>query len=169
MVIASQVPYGYAGTYPLTETQVDRFMFRLWSGYTNLEEEKKVVLGIDYIDSLPVDHVLSVEEALGIMGYVKKVKVSEEVVGYAVGLVSEVRNHPDVAFGPSTRASISLFKGARALALMDGREYVIPDDVKRLAHPVLDHRVRVKPEAEIEGIKPEDVVDEVLKKVQVPK
>jgi len=169
MVLASQLPYGFAGTYPLTEVQMDRFMFRLWSEYTSPEEEKEVVSKIDYIEELPIEPVISPNEALKLIEYVKKVRVSEEIVEYAINLVNEIREHSDVILGPSPRASIFLYKGARALAFMDQREYVIPDDVKRLAHPVLDHRIRIKPEAELDGVKPEEVVEEVLKKVKVPK
>jgi MoxR-like ATPase len=169
MVIASQIPYGYAGTYPLTEVQLDRFTLRLWSGYPGKEDEEDVVSNIDFIESLPIDPIASTDEVLSVIEYVKKINVSSELVDYIVNIVDGVRNHPDIALAPSPRASIALFKCSRALALMDGREYVIPDDIKRLIHPVLDHRIRVNPEAELAGVKPEDIIDESVKKVSVPK
>jgi|Deesub1362B_J571_1020462.scaffolds.fasta_scaffold00023_85 MoxR-like ATPase len=169
MVIASQIPYGYAGTYPLTEVQLDRFTLRLWSGYPGKEDEEDVVSNIDFIESLPIDPIASTDEVLSVIEYVKKINVSSELVDYIVNIVDVVRNHPDIALAPSPRASIALFKCSRALALMDGREYVIPDDIKRLIHPVLDHRIRVNPEAELAGVKPEDIIDESVKKVSVPK
>ncbi len=169
LVIATQMPYGSAGTYPLPDVQLDRFMFRVWSGYNPRDVEENVVKNIDYIDELPVEEVIDTKTLLKAIEMVKKVTVSDEVVGYMIDVVERVRADENVLVGPSTRGVISLYKGARALAFLEGREYVIPDDVKALLHPALDHRVRVRAEAVVEGVKPETVVERAIGEVPVPK
>ncbi len=169
MIIASQLPYGSEGTYPLTEVQADRFMIRVWSDYLSKEEEEKVISNLDYIEEPHVSVVASLEEIVEIQGVVKKVHVSDQVRDYIVSLVRFARQDPDIVMGPSTRASVSLYKGSRALAFLQGRDYVLPDDVKKLAPSVLIHRIRIKPEAEMEDVTPKTVVERVLKEVPVPK
>ena len=169
MVIASQLPYGSEGTYPLTEVQSDRFMFRVWSGYLSKEDEQQVISKVDYIENPKITTAASLESIVELQRVVKKVHVSDEIGAYIVSLVNSIREDPDVLLGPSTRASVGLFKGSRALAFLQGRDYVLPDDVKKLALPVLVHRVRVKPEAEMEDVTPKAVVDRVLSAVPVPK
>jgi MoxR-like ATPase len=169
MVIASQLPYGSEGTYPLTEVQSDRFMFRVWSGYLSKEDELQVISKVDYIENPKITTAASLENIVELQRLVKKVHVSDEIGAYIVSLVNSTREDPDVLSGPSTRASIALFKGSRALAFLQGRDYILPDDVKKLALPVLVHRIRVKPEAEIEDVTPKTVVDRVLSAVPVPK
>lgn len=169
MVIASQLPYGFEGTYPLTEVQADRFMFRAWSGYPNKEEENQVIEKIDYIEEPGIRVVATLKEVLGLQQAVKKVYISDKVREYIVTLVDRARQDPDVLIGPSPRASISLYKGSRALAFLQERDYVIPDDVKRLALPALEHRIRVKPEAEMEDITPRVIIERMLKEAPVPK
>ena len=171
MVIATQIPMAISvGTYPLTEVQVDRFMFRLWSEYNPPDEEETIISNIDYIESLPVSQVTSPAQVIKLISYIKeKVYVDKSIVKYIVNLITHVRKHPDVALGPSHRAGISLFKAARTYAFISGRNYVIPDDVKRFAFETLTHRVKLKTEAEIEGVTPESVIEEALKTVEVPK
>jgi MoxR-like ATPase len=169
MIIASQLPYGSEGTYPLTEVQADRFMVRVWSDYLSKEEEEKVISNLDYIEEPNIQVVASLEEIVNIQGVVKKVHVSDQVRDYMVSLVRFARQDPDIVMGPSTRASVSLYKGSRAFAFLQGRDYVLPDDVKKLALSVLIHRIRVKPEAEMEDVTPKTVVERVLKEVPVPK
>jgi MoxR-like ATPase len=169
MVIASQLPTGGAGTYPLAEVQIDRFMFRAWSGYPTPEEESRVVGSIDVLDEPQVDPVTTPEAVLELRNRVKTVFVAEDVRRYAVALVNRVRHDTDVLVGPSPRATIALYKGSRALAYLDGRDYVIPDDMKRLAHPAMQHRTHVKSEAEMDGVTPEAVVERALQEVAVPK
>ena len=167
LVVASQLPYGAEGTYPLTETQVDRFMLRAWSPYPKEEDEKEVLKRIDEIDEVQIEPVLTPKQVAAIQSQVREVYVSEEVVAYIVSLVNTIRRSPDVLLGPSPRGSIALYKGARALAYLNGRDYVIPDDVKKLAHPALVHRIKLKPEAEVEGATPRDVVEKALKETPV--
>ncbi len=169
MVIGSQLPYGSEGTYPLTEVQSDRFMFRVWSDYLSKEDEQKVIAQVDYIEQPGLKPVVSLEEIIQVQDVIKKVHVSDEVTAYIIGLVQQTRRDPDVVSGPSTRASVAFFKGSRTLAYLEGRDYVLPDDVKRLAKPVLSHRIRVKPEAEMDNVTPQAVVDRVLNAVPVPK
>jgi len=169
MVIASQVPYGSEGTYPLTEVQADRFMFRVWSDYLNKEDEKQVINKLDYIEEPNINSVITIKDIVELQKTVKKVHVSDEVKDYMISLVQFARNDPDILSGPSTRATISLFKGSRARAFLQGRDYVIPDDVKMIAPYVLIHRIRVKPEAEIDYVTPKAVAERILQGVPVPK
>jgi MoxR-like ATPase len=169
MVIASQLPYGSEGTYPLTEVQSDRFMFRVWSDYLSKVDEQRVISMVDYIEEPDIEAVASLENILQLQRAVKKIHVSDEVSKYIVSLIRAAREDPDVLAGPSIRAGIAFFKGSRALAFLQGREYVLPDDVKTLAFPALAHRIRVKPEAEMEEVTAKIVVDRVLSTVPVPK
>ncbi|MCW4010276.1 MAG: MoxR family ATPase [Candidatus Bathyarchaeota archaeon] len=169
IIIASQLPFGSEGTYPLTEVQADRFMFRVWSDYLSKEDEKQVIARLDYIEEPDVKPVASLNEIVELQEAIRKVHVSDEVGDYVVSLVRLAREDPDILSGPSTRATIALFKGSRAMAFLQGRDYVIPDDVKRLALYVLIHRIRVKPEAEMEDITPKMVAERVLQSVPVPK
>jgi MoxR-like ATPase len=169
MIIASQLPFGSEGTYPLTEVQSDRFMFRVWSDYLSKEDEQQVISNVDYIETPHLESVASLENICELQQAVKKIHVSNEVEAYIISLVSKTREDPDVLSGPSTRASVALFKGSRALAFLQERDYVLPDDVKKLALSVLVHRIRVKPEAEMEKVTPKTVVDRVLSEVPVPK
>jgi MoxR-like ATPase len=169
MVIASQLPYGSEGTYPLTEVQADRFMFRVWSEHLSKDDEVQVISNLDYIEEPDVKAVISPKELARLQGVVKKIHVSDDVKDYVVSLVRFAREDPDLLSVPSTRASVSLFKGSRALAFLRGRDYVLPDDVKRLAFAVLVHRVRVKPEAEMEDVTAEAVAERIIAGVPVPK
>ena len=169
MVIGSQLPYGSEGTYPLTEVQLDRFMFRVWSDYVSKEEEELVISKVDYIEESDIKAVTSIEEILKLQDVIKKIHVSDEIRNYAVALVRAAREDPDILPGLSTRAGVALYKGSRAYAFLQGRDFVLPDDVKRLAFPVLSHRVHVKPEAEMDDVTAKTVVDRVLSSVPVPK
>lgn len=169
MVIGSQIPYGSEGTYPLTEVQADRFMFRAWSDYLGIEEEDQILEKLDEIESPNIKTVVSLEEIIKLQQAIKSVHISNEVRRYIVTLIRQARQDPDVLAGPSTRANIALYKGARTVAFLQGRNYAIPDDVKKLVKPALMHRIRVKTEAEIEDITPTTIVEKLLKEVPVPK
>ena len=169
IVIASQLTYGHEGTYPLTEVQIDRFMLRVWSGHASKEEEINILNKIDYIDAPDISPVTTPEEIIDLRNEVKKVHISPEVIDYIVTLVEWLRKSPDIQMGPSARASIALFKCSRSLAFLNGRDFVIPDDVKRLAYPVMEHRILVKTETEMDNIAPSDIVAKALKAVPVPK
>ena len=169
MVIASQLPVGGPGTYPLSDVQADRFMFRAWSGYPTLDEETAVISHIDELEEPNVKPVASPEAVLAMQNEVKKIYVSPDIQKYAVSLVDRIRRDADVAVGPSPRATIALYKGSRGQAFLDGRDYVIPDDIKQLALPAMLHRVHLRSEAELDGVSAETVVRRALDSVPVPK
>lgn len=168
MIIASQLPYGSEGTYPLTEVQVDRFMFRVWSDYLSKEGETEVISRLDYIEKPDVKPVATLKEIVELQQAIKKIHVAEAVKDYMVSLVRAARQDPDTLMGPSTRASVAFYKGSRTMAFLQGRDYVIPDDVKKLARSVLEHRLRIKPEAEMEDVTAKAVVERTLTEVPVP-
>ncbi len=169
LVLATQLPYGGEGTYPLTEVQVDRFAYRLYLDYPDPEEEREIVSRVDITQTPDVKPVTTPEEIMALIERVKGIYVSDSVKKYVVDLVNRIRGMSEVRYGPSPRASVWLYKGARALAFMVGRDYVIPDDVKRLAPVVISHRLRLKPEYEAEGVRPEELVTRALEEVEVPK
>ena len=169
MVIASQVPYGSEGTYPLTDVQSDRFMFRIMSDYQSKEVEAQIIERIDYLDKPDIKSVVSDEQISEVQQAVKDIHVSEKITYYITSLIERARSDSDVYIAPSIRASIALYKGSRALALLQGRDFVIPDDVKKLVFPSLYHRIRLTPEAEMEGLTPETIIDRVLEEVAIPK
>jgi len=169
LVLATQLPYGGEGTYPLTEVQADRFAYRLYLDYPDPEEEREIVSRVDVTQTPDVKPVTTPEEIMMLIERVKEVYVSDSVKRYVVDLVNSIRGMGEVKYGPSPRASVWLYKGARALAFMVGRDYVIPDDVKRLAPVVIPHRLRLKPEYEAEGARPEELVRRALEEVEVPK
>ena len=168
MVIGTQLQSGGEGTYPLTDVQVDRFMLRIFSDYSSLEEEEMVLNNIDSIDKHSIQAIASTQEIRDIQASARQVQVSPLVNKYIVAIVNSLRNDPDMLSGCSTRASIALFKCARVLALFDGRDFVIPDDVKRLIYPALEHRIKVKPEAEMDDVTPRMLLDRTLEKIPVP-
>ncbi len=169
MVIATQLESGAEGTYPLTDVQIDRFLLRALSGYSSKEEEKQIITNIDKIDEPQIKPVTSLDEIKQIQEAVKKVEVAPNIVEYITSIIEALRLDPDVQFGPSSRASIALYKCSRVLALLDGRDFVIPDDIKYLAFPAIEHRIRVKPEAEMDDITPRDILKRTLEQVPVPK
>ena len=169
MVIGSQVPYGAEGTYPLAEVQSDRFMFRAWSQYQGKLVEEEVIGKIDYLDEPDIGPVVEAGEIWEVQQAVKKVHVSDRLRDYIVELVDRVRHDPDILVGPSPRASIALYKGARAAAFLQVRDFAIPDDVKRLVPSVMEHRMRLRPEADMDEVTPGSVVRRALEEVAVPK
>ena len=169
MVIASQQASGAEGTYPMTDVQIDRFMFRAWSTYPDREEETKVVARIDELDDPMVPIAATPEHVLAVREMVKDVYVAPEIRSYIVDVVQSVRRQSDIAAGPGPRASIALYKGARAVAFLEGRDYVVPDDIKLLAHATLVHRIRLKEESEIDGVSQGSVIDKVMGHTEVPK
>ena len=142
MVIATQNPIAYEGTYPLPESQLDRFLLRLELGYPDRDTERHVLISrqqVDPIDAL--EAVLPCEDVLALQQRVRNVRIGEELVEQLLDLVEATRQHPDVALGVSPRAGLGLYRACQALALAEGRDYAVPDDLKRLAVPVLGHRV----------------------------
>jgi len=169
MVIASQIPYGGAGTYPLTAVQVDRFLLRVWSGYPPEEEEKEIVGNIDRIEGQKVEQVVQSREILEARVAVRGIYLSEKVRDYILSLVKHVRQNPDVLDSPSPRAGIAIYKASKAVALLRQRDFVTPDDVKMLFAPALEHRVRLRPGVEMEEVTSGDIIKKALAEVPVPK
>lgn len=171
MVIATQVPREYArGAFEVMETLADRFAISATCPYNPMEEEVEVIMRADYIFTNPVEQVTTPKRVDAISRKIPEiVHVSKPVLEYIVKLVNYIRYHRGVAYGPSHRASIHLLGISRVVALIDGRDYVIPDDVKQISKPVLAHRFVLKEEFELECLKPENIIEEALKSVPVPK
>lgn len=169
MVIATQVLAGGEGTYPLTDVQIDRFLLRAFSSYSTKEEEKRMISEIDRIDEPVIKQVTSLEEIMATRELAKKVHVSAEIVEYITSMIASLRSSPDILSGPSSRATIALYKCSRVMAMLDGRDFVIPDDVKHLAFFALEHRIKVKPEVEMDNITPRMILERTLEQVPVPK
>ena len=170
IVLATQNPIEYEGTYPLPEAQMDRFLVKLSVGYPDADVETSILTARAERkhDGFEVDKIASPAEVVAMHRAVEEVFVKQEIMQYMVSLVQGTRGDPRVAVGSSPRGSLGLFKLSRALALLSGRDYVVPDDVKRSVIPVLAHRIILKPEARIRGVKPEQVLAELLTTVDVP-
>jgi len=168
MVLATQNPIELEGTYPLPEAQVDRFFFKLIVEYPNPEEELEILKRKNEPEEISVERITSPQIVVAMQEAVKKVYVDEALFNYIKEIVLKTRNHPQILLGASTRASIVLLSAAKARAAILGRDFVIPDDIKSLVFPVLNHRIILKPEAELEGISPERIVNEIIEEVEVP-
>ena len=169
VVIATQNPIEYEGTFPLPEAQLDRFLMRISLGYPDFEEELAVIEQQEQehpIDSL--EAVANPKDVIGLQQAAKDVYVDRAVREYIVNLTGATRNHRDVALGASPRASLGLFRAARALALVLDRDYVIPDDIKMLAAPVTAHRIILSPSARMRGVRSTDLVSDLLNTLTVP-
>ncbi len=169
LVIATQNPIDHEGTFPLPEAQLDRFLVRLSLGYPSKEEEGKMLEMLRQehpIESL--EAVVSADEVIACQRAIRDVYVDAKVRDYVVELVRNTREHDDIALGGSPRASIALCRAAQALAGIRGHDFVLPDDVKRMAGPVLGHRLIVRPESRLRKITAANVVNEVLAETSVP-
>ncbi|HVS33277.1 MAG TPA: MoxR family ATPase [Thermoanaerobaculia bacterium] len=152
LVIATQNPIEHVGTYPLPESQLDRFLMKLTIGYPSAQDEKKLLrsggarVALDHLEP-----VLSEEEIRTLQEQVGSIHVNEALVEYLMTIVQTTRTHPEVALGVSTRGALTFFTASQALAMVNGRDFVIPDDVKRLAEPVLSHRITLKDRRIVRG------------------
>ncbi|MEO8510962.1 MAG: MoxR family ATPase [Chloroflexota bacterium] len=168
LVIATQNPIEYEGTFALPEAQLDRFMLRLRLGYPKAVEEIVILDEQKRLHPIEaVEQVLSVEELRQMQAAIREVYVDQAVAEYIVRLVTATREHPDVYLGASPRGSINLYRAAQAYSALDGRDYVIPDDVKHLAVAILAHRLIVKSQASLREIDPDAIVREILAQVPV--
>ena len=164
IVLATQNPIEQEGTYPLPEAQVDRFLIKLRMGYPIAADEKRM-LGTYDKPPPPVRPMMGPSEVLEMQALAQEVFVAEELIDYVLGLVAFTRNHAKVYLGASPRAGLALVHASKALALLRGRDYVLPDDVRSLAPLVLGHRILMTPEAELEGALGTSVVGEAVDKV----
>jgi MoxR-like ATPase len=174
-VIATQNPVEYEGTYPLPEAQLDRFFMKILLSYPQEAEERQIVQshhrGFDpqLLSASGITPLVDVAQLKSLQKQIVAVKVEEGVIGYILQIVRRTRGAFQLTLGASPRASIALLKGAKALAALRGRDFVIPDDVKTLALPILRHRVIVTPEAEIEGVTSDQVIQTLLAGIEVPR
>jgi len=168
MVISTQNPIDVMGTYPLPEAQIDRFMFKLDVDYPTSGEELDILRSRNSGLLADVSKVLSIEDVIQMIETVKGIRVDDKVLEYIRDLIMASRSHEKLLLGGSPRASLSLLKASKAVAAMDGRDYVIPDDVKYLVPKALNHRLIIKPEYELENVTPGDVVKDILARVKVP-
>lgn len=163
MVLATQNPVEYEGTFPLPEAQLDRFMLKIDMGYPTHSEEKEILNRLKRqhpIESL--ESIVEPEDVQALKSGVWDVHVDETVVDYIIRLVNATRNHHDILLGGSPRATLALFKTAQALAAIHGRDHVLPDDVKILTIPVLSHRLMLRPESELRGNTSEDLIKRII-------
>jgi MoxR-like ATPase len=169
MVIATQNPIEHEGTYPLPDSQLDRFLLRVTVGYPDRDAELEILdthAGETVVDEL--QPVATAKDVIAMTMAAREIHVAPSLKGYLVDLADASRRHPALALGMSPRATLALQKAARARAAAAGRAYIVPDDIKALARPVLAHRLVLTPEASMQAADPGDVVDDVLRKVPVP-
>jgi MoxR-like ATPase len=169
LVMATQNPIEYEGTFPLPEAQLDRFLMRVSLGYPAQADEITILNRQQYTHPIEeIGQVLTVEELLTIQEAIKQVYIDPLIKDYIVALVNATRNHPDVYLGASPRGSLALFRTGQARAALEGRDYVIPDDIKAMAEVTLAHRIIVTPAARIKNVNPRTVVQELLDAVPIP-
>lgn len=169
MVLATQNPIEYEGTFPLPEAQIDRFTIRISMGYPTYTEEKSILR--KYREENPLLHlqpVLGTEDILNYREQVEKIHVEDSVEDYIVQIVQATRRHKDIYLGCSPRGTLALYNNSRSLAFIRGRDYVVPDDVKELINNTLAHRLILKSEARIQGKDQETVLAEIVKNIRVP-
>ena len=175
-VFATQNPIEYEGTYPLPEAQKDRFMLKIAMDYPGKEEELVLARRMtgkespeDILSQGKVMKVITAAELSLLRNYLESVTVREELINYMVEIVRETRRHESILVGAGPRATQSLLLACRAFAALEGRDFVTPDDVKHLAAPVMEHRLILRPEFEVEGLTVKEVIENVLTKVGVPR
>lgn len=168
LVIATMNPIEIEGTFPLSEAQVDRFLAKIEIGYPSLSETVSILDRYYEIVSDPIKPVIDLNSVLNLIEIVKNITVDQNVKKYISAIVQTTREHPMVRLGASPRGAIAMYLLSKAIAIMRGRDYVTPDDVKYVAYPTLSHRIILKTEARISGIKVSDVIADVLERVEVP-
>jgi MoxR-like ATPase len=172
-VIATQNPIEQEGTYSLPEAELDRFVFKLKLSYPSLEQELQIIekfhADFDARETTQVNKILSPEAVTSFSKLIEKIYVRTELLKYIAAVVDNTRNNGDLFIGASPRASLAIIKTAKALAAIRGREFVTPDDIKNVAVPVLNHRLILSHEREMEGFTVEDIIKGILETVEVPR
>jgi len=173
LVIATQNPIEQEGTYNLPEAQLDRFLFKVKLGYPELEEEEQILERYkNQIKSPSLDDVkavFSADEIAKIQSVVENVIVEDNLIKYIAAVIHKTRNHGKIYLGASPRASLSILKASKAMAAIQGRDFITPEDIQFVATHVLNHRLILTPEAEMEGVSPEEIVMEIIKTIEVPR
>ncbi|MFX1409275.1 MAG: AAA family ATPase [Promethearchaeota archaeon] len=168
IVIATENPVEMEGTYPLPEAQVDRFLFKLWLDYPEQDEEVDIMRRQISGESPSVDKITNAEEILAAQKLVNMVYIDDRILKYIRDIILKTRNHPQIALGCGPRAGLTLMKCAKARAAILGRTYVTPDDVRALTVPALNHRLLLKPEAELEGLDVNAVIKGIIEDIPIP-
>ena len=175
LVLATENPIEYEGTYPLPEAQLDRFLFKVLISYPSADQELQVVANwqagfnarkLETVNLEPINDPSVIPQCRSL---VRGIKVEPSVQHYLVNLVRRTREHPSLLWGASPRASVAMLLASKALAAMRERDFVTPDDVRDVAHPALRHRILLRSEAEIEGVTPDSILDEIVTSVEVPR
>ncbi len=173
MVLATQNPIDQEGTYALPEAQLDRFIFKIKVDYPSLEDEVKIITSHhERKGVLPQTLINAVLDTKSLEEYKSKTQailVEEKIIKYIAEIVSKTRNHPHLYLGGSPRASIAILNTAKAFAAINGRDFVIPEDIKKALNPVLNHRIILTPEREMEGMTTENVIEMIVQSVEVPR
>ncbi|MGL4880587.1 MAG: AAA family ATPase [Waterburya sp.] len=174
-VVATQNSLEFEGTYPLPEAQLDRFLFKLLVNYPTKEAEKQMLLNTQAgfkakkpdLDLL--EAIATVDDILRLREQVQKIQVEDNIFDYLLNLVERTRQHPDLILGASPRSAVAWLTATKANAYLSGRDYVIPDDVKEVSAPLLRHRLLLKPEAQLDNVKIDEVIESILKQISVPR
>ena len=173
LVVATQNPVEQEGTYRLPEAQLDRFLFKINLDYPSLEEEKQILdryrNNVSSPDLSSVKAIMSADDIRSIREILKEIRIEDQLLKYIAEITYETRTHGKLYLGASPRASLSMMKASKALAAMRGRDFVVPDDVQYVAYHVLNHRIILTPEAEMEGMTPEHIIEEIVQKIEVPR
>lgn len=173
MVLATQNPIEQEGTYRLPEAQLDRFLFKIEVKYPTLEEETTILLNQHHRkleDELnAVKAVLSIEQIKACRGIIRALHVEPKLIEYVAKITHETRNNKSLYLGASPRASLAMINGAKAFAAMQGRDFVTPEDIIKVAPPVLSHRIMLTPDKEMEGLTASDIVAQIIQKIEVPR
>src|SRR4030095_14242530 len=171
VVLATQNPIELEGTYPLPEAQLDRFIVRLRVGYPNPEEERQILArrGARRQERIDLHPVLNAAQLLSMQAAVEHVHASDPIERYIVSLTTATRQHAHVQIGASPRGSLALYQLARAHAMVQARDFVLPDDVKAMVIPALAHRLLLKPELWVRGMQAEAIVQDILARTSIPK
>jgi MoxR-like ATPase len=174
-VVATQNPLEFEGTYPLPEAQLDRFLFKLVIDYPPVEAEKQILFNanqntsIQRINLEAIQKIATVEQILQTRQDAKQVNLKENIIDYLLNLIKRTRQHPDIILGASPRAGVHWLEASKTLAWLQGRDFVTPDDLKAIALPLLRHRLLLKPEAQLDGLEVEVVINSILQQVPVPR
>jgi MoxR-like ATPase len=173
LIIATQNPIEQEGTYRLPEAQLDRFLFRVKLNYPDLEQETEILKRFrnDFTMKLmnTVVPVLSKQEIKHCQEIIEKIHIKDEIISYIAQVVTSTRNHNDLSLGASPRASLAIMRAAKAIAAMSGRDFVTPDDIKYVAYPVLNHRIILTAEREMEGVESEEIIKEITERIEIPR
>ncbi|MEI6432916.1 MAG: MoxR family ATPase, partial [bacterium] len=174
-VFATQKPVEYGGTYPLPEAQLDRFLVKILVDYPDEESERAMLVAWDRgfqaadLTTAQIKAVATVDDLLRARASLPAVRVEQGMIGYILEIVRRTRSHRQLTLGASPRAAVALLNASKALALIRARDFLIPDDVKAMALPVLRHRILLRPEAEIEGRTPDATLKSLIEGVDVPR